>query len=163
MPEFSEIDRNYNLWLLLHQVSDIIFYAREQELQEYKIPGMQAEVLFAIKAIGDKATPAEIARWLFRRPHSVSGIIDRMTKAGLVTKSKDLERKNLIRISLTEKGEAAFAQALKRKSINNIISALNEEQKKQLQSLLDILRTKGLKELGFNSRKIPYPQFNTNG
>jgi DNA-binding MarR family transcriptional regulator len=159
MPELTDIDRNYNLWLLLHQVADIIFYAREQELKEYKLPGMQAEVLFAIKAIGDKATPADIARWLFRRPHSVSGILDRMSKAGLVQKSKDLHRKNLIRVSLTEEGEKAFAQALKRASIHKIISALNEDQKKQLESLLDILRNKGLRELGLNARKVPYPKF----
>jgi DNA-binding MarR family transcriptional regulator len=159
MPELSDVDRNYNLWLLLHQVSDIIFYAREQELKEYKLPGMQAEVLFAIKAIGDKATPADIARWLFRRPHSVSGILHRMTKAGLIKKSKDLKRKNLIRVTLTKEGENAFAQALKRSSIHKIVSALNEDQKKQLRSLLDMLRNKGLKELGFNSKKVPYPEF----
>ncbi len=159
MPEFTDVDNSYNLWLLLHQVTDIIFYAREQELKEHDLPGMQAEVLFAIKAIGDKATPAEIARWLFRRPHSVSGILDRMDKAGLVRKSKDLDRKNLVRISLTEKGEKAFTQALKRASIHKIISALNDDQKKQLQSLLDILRSKGLKELGLNTRKVPYPKF----
>ncbi len=159
MPEFTEVDSNYNLWLLLRQVSDVIFYAREQELKEFNLPGMQAEVLFAIKAIGGKATPADIARWLFRRPHSVSGILDRMTKAGLVQKSKDLDRKNLVRISLTEKGERAFSQALKRTSIHKIISALNEDQKKQLQSLLDNLRNKGLKELGLNLRKMPYPKF----
>lgn len=161
MPELTDIDRNYNLWLLLHQVADIIFYAREQELKEYKLPGMQAEVLFAIKAIGDEATPADIARWLFRRPHSVSGILDRMSKAGLVKKSKDLHRKNLIRISLTEEGEKAFAQALKRASIQKIISALNEDQKRQLESLLETLRNRGLKELGLNARKVPYPKFKT--
>lgn len=159
MPEFTDIDNNYNLWLLLHQVADIIFYAREQELKEYNLPGMQAEVMFAIKAIGDKATPAEIARWLFRRPHSVSGILDRMARSGLIQKSKDLHRKNLVRVSLTEKGEKAFAQALKRVSTYKIISALNEDQKKQLQSLLDILRNRGLKELGMNARKVPYPTF----
>ena len=77
MPKVTAIDQDYNLWVLLHQVSDIIFYAREAELQEYNLPATQADVLFVIKAIGDKVTPAQISRMIFRQPHSVSGIIDR--------------------------------------------------------------------------------------
>src|SRR4030066_1862107 len=95
MPELSGVDRDYNLWVLLHQVSDIIFNAREAKLQKHGSPATQAEFLFVIKAIGDKVTPAQISRMMFRRPHSVSGIIERMKKAGLVKKTKDLHRKTL--------------------------------------------------------------------
>ncbi len=158
MPE-SAIDRDYNLWVLLHQVSDIIFNAREAELQQYGFPATQAEVLFVIKAIGDKVTPAQISRMIFRRPHSVSGIIDRMVKAGLVKKTKDLHKKNLIRVTLTAKGEEAYKQALKRKSIPKIMSALSEAERQKLKSLLETLRNKGLKELGIDPKKAPSPKF----
>ena len=155
----SAIDRDYNLWVLLHQVSDIIFNAREAELQQYGFPATQAEVLFVIKAIGDKVTPAQISRMIFRRPHSVSGIIDRMVKAGLVKKTKDLHKKNLIRVTLTAKGEEAYKQALKRKSIPKIMSALSEAERQKLKSLLETLRNKGLKELGIDPKKAPSPKF----
>ena len=146
MPEVSEIDRDYNLWVLLHQVSDIIFNAREAELQQHGLPATQAEVLFVVKAIGDKVTPAQISRMMFRRPHSISGIIDRMKKAGLVKKTKNLERKNLVRITLTEKGQQAYKQALKRKSVQKIMSALSEEERKKLKSLLEKSGWTGLLE-----------------
>ena len=155
----SAIDRDYNLWVLLHQVSDIIFNAREAELQQYGFPATQAEVLFVIKAIGHKVTPAQISRMIFRRPHSVSGIIDRMVKAGLVKKTKDLHKKNLIRVTLTAKGEEAYKQALKRKSIPKIMSALSEAERQKLKSLLETLRNKGLKELGIDPKKAPSPKF----
>ena len=159
MPEVSDVDRDYNLWVLLHQVSDIIFNARESELQQYGLPATQAEVLFVIKAIGDKVTPAQISRMIFRRPHSVSGIIDRMVKAGFVKKTKNLHKKNLIRVTLTAKGEEAYKQALKRKSIPKIMSALSEAERQKLKSLLETLRNKGLKELGIDPKKAPSPKF----
>lgn len=159
MPEVSAVNRDYNLWVLLHQVSDIIFNAREAELQEYGLPATQAEVLFVIKAIGDKVTPAQISRMIFRRPHSVSGIIERMKKAGLVKKAKDLHRKNLVRVTITPKGEQAYKEALKRKSVQKIMSALSETEQQKLKSLLEILRTKGLKELGIDPKKAPPAKF----
>jgi DNA-binding MarR family transcriptional regulator len=159
MSEISEAARHYNLWALLHQVSDIIFSARETELLQHGIPGMQAEVLFVIKAIGTDVTPAQISRLIFRRPHSVSGILNRMEKAGLVKKTKDLHRKNLVRVTITAKGEQAYKQALKRKSVQRIMSALSEGEQQKLKSLLETLRSKGLKELGMDSKKVPFPKF----
>ncbi len=159
MPEVSDVDRDYNLWVLLHQVSDIIFNSREEELRQYGLPATQAEVLFVIKAIGDKATPAQISRMIFRRPHSVSGILDRMAKAGLVKRTKDLHRKNWVRVTLTEKGQQAYKQALKRKSVQKILSSLSEAERQKLKSLLETLRNKGLKELGMDAKKVPLPKF----
>jgi DNA-binding MarR family transcriptional regulator len=159
MPEASSAERDYNLWVLLRQVSDIIFNAREAELQDYGLPATQAEVLFVIKAIGDRVTPAQISRMIFRRPHSVSGIINRMVKAGLVKRTKDLERRNLVRVTITDKGQQAYKQALKMKSVQKIISSLSEAERQKLQSLLQTLRNKGLKELGIDPEKAPSPKF----
>lgn len=159
MPVMSEVDRDYNLWALLHQVSDIIFNARETELLQHGIPGMQAEVLLVIKAIGKDVTPAQVSRLIFRRPHSVSGILNRMEKAGLVKKTKDLHRKNLVRVTVTAKGEQAYKQALKRKSVQRIMSALSEGEQQKLKSLLETLRNKGIKELGMDPKKVPFPKF----
>ena len=160
MPKATAIDQDYNLWVLLHQVGDIIFYAREAELHEYNLPATQADVLFVIKAIGDKVTPAQISRMIFRQPHSVSGIIDRMAKAGLVKRTKDLHRKNLVRVVMTDKGEKAYKQALKkRKSVQKIMSSLSEAERQKLRSLLETLRNKGLKEIGIDPKKAPSPKF----
>lgn len=159
MTKLSRAIQHYNLWVLLHHVTDIISNAREAELMQYGIPGMQAEVLFAIKAIGNPATPAQISRLMFRRPHSVSGILNRMDKAGLVKRSRDLEKKNLVRVALTEKGERAYRQALGGRAVQRIISSLSESERQKLKSLLETLRNKGLKELGLNPERVPYPKF----
>jgi len=71
--------------------------------------------------------------------------------------TKDLHRKNLVRVSMTEKGEEAYKLAMKRKVLQKIISSLSAEQHKQLTSCLEVLRDSGLKETGIEPRKLLFP------
>lgn len=149
-------DKDLNLWALLRLTEGAIFKARERELAQYGITVEQAAVCFYVLIIGNNATPAELSRWMLREPHTISGIIDRMERKGMVRKVKDLDRKNQIRVVLTEKGQQAYDQSTNREAIHNIISSLSEEKRKQLRSCLNTLRDKALKELGiFN--KPPFP------
>jgi len=156
MEDLLPKDEDYELWVLLYQAKDAIEIAREKELRPYGISPMQAAVLFIVQAIGDKATPAEISRWMFRQHHSVSGLLNRMEKAGLVKKTKDLDRKNLVRVTLTEKGQQAYRDSLKRESLHNIMPSLSKEKRQQLKSYLKELRDTALKEVG-NEFKLPFP------
>jgi len=159
MEEFQHTDEDYNLWWLMLLMRRIMYKARARELFQYRITPEQAAILFIVQAIGEKATPAEISRWLFREPHSVSGLLARMEKQGLVRKVKDLERKNLVRVVITEEGQQAYQQSTKRESIHRIMSSLSEEDRQQLRSYLEVLQNKALEELGVN-RKLPLPNSN---
>lgn len=141
------LDRDYALWRLLLQAKDAVFKARQKELRQYAISPEEAGVLFVVQALGNKAMPAEISRWLLRRPHTVLGIVSRMQKKRLLTRTKDLKRKNLVRVSLTEKGQQAYYQSTKIESIRRIMSPLSEEERKQLGSCLKTLRDRALKAL----------------
>jgi len=143
-------DQDYRLWVLLNQVRDAVLKARQKELVQYNISATQAATLLVIEAIGAKATATEISRRLFREPHSVAGaagILSRMEKKGLVRRLKDLDRKNLRRVVLTEKGREAYYQSTKRESIRQIMSSLSEEERQQLTSSLETLRDKALRFL----------------
>lgn len=156
MPENPKIDQDNRLWMLLQQTSDILFEIRETELREDGLTAMHATALLVIKTIGDKATPAEIARLMVRKPHSVTGLLSRMEKAKLIKRTKDLHRKNLVRVSITEKGEEAYKLAMKRKVVQKIVASLSAEQQKQLTSCLEVLRDRGLREMGTEPRKFPF-------
>lgn len=157
MEDISSADQDYKLGVLLHQARDAVFKARDKELRQHGISSpIQAAVLFIVRAIGGEATPAKISRWLLREPHSVSAILNRMEKEGLVRKTKDLEKKNLIRVTLTEKGQKAYDQSRESKCIKRILSSLSKEQQEQLLLLLWTLRNKALEELGMEG-KIPFP------
>ena len=149
-------DPEYELWVLLHQACDAMIRARENELRETGISRMQAAVLFIIKAIDGPATPAEISRWLFREPHTVFGLLKRMEKQGLVRRTKDLERRNMIRVTITEKGEEAYRRSRKLKVIRMILSGLSPEQRDNLKLYLETLRKRALKELGVK-HQLPFP------
>lgn len=145
-------DQDFELLVSLLHTTNAIVRARERELHQYGMTYMQAAVLFTIKAIGEEATPAEISRWLFREPHSVSGLLTRMEKTGLITKTKDLKRKNMVRVALTKKGEESFERSIRRESIHQIMSSLSKEERELLRSTLRVLRKKALKELGIDRK-----------
>ena len=71
----------------------------------------QCELCYTVLELrrdSDDPTPANIARWLGKKSHSVSGLIDRATKAGLVTRERGtLGHRNLVRVVLTDKGYEA--------------------------------------------------------
>jgi len=148
MKEFDPADLDYNLWLFLAQVRTVMLRARQMELSRYGITASQASVLFVVNALGDKAMPAEISRWLFRQSHSVSGILNRMEKQGLVRRVKDLGKKNLVRVELTEKGREVYANCTKREAMHRIMPSLSGEQRQQLIVCLENLRDATLKYLG---------------
>jgi DNA-binding MarR family transcriptional regulator len=152
MKTRSSCSKEFAAWVLLRQACDAICIARDAELRNYGISTVEAGCLLIIKV-----TPAEIARYLFRRPHSVSGLINRMERKGLVTKNKDLPRKNQIRVSITDKGEKAYSQSTKRRSIARIFSTLNGEEIKQFTLYLKRLRAETLKEIKMDTAP-PFPK-----
>lgn len=156
MQTNAPIDREYELWVLLHQACDATRRARDNELKEFGISRMQAAILFIVKAVKGPATPAEISRWLFRKPHTVCGILERMEKQGLVRQVRDLERKNMIRVVITEKGDEAYQRSRELRVIRTILSSLSPEQRDTLRPYLETLRNKALEELGVEYQ-LPFP------
>lgn len=147
----------YNLWILLRQVDQAVHRAREKELLRQNITAEQAEALFCIKVIGEEATPTQLARCIIKQPHSAATLIERMAKKGLVSKVKDLPRKNMARIRLTEKGEEAYKKTGEAIAITQIINCLNEAERRQLGRILEKLRDKAFDELGLEERPLGPP------
>jgi len=148
--------QDYELWVILHQTADAMVRAREKELELVGLTRMQVAVLFIVKAINGPATPAEISRWMFRESHTVSELLNRMERQGLVRKTKDLERKNQVRVALTDKGEEAFRQTSSLNVIKRILSCLSQKDLDNLRAQLETLRDKALEESGVRHR-FPYP------
>ena len=104
----SKTDPYLDAWIWISRTRDSLFSARRKELHRYGISARQASVLFVLEALGDKANPSEIAYWLLREPHSITEFLKRMERDGFIERTKDPERRNVIRVKLTEKGRKAF-------------------------------------------------------
>ncbi len=146
------VDCTYNLWILLLLTTEAIRKLRTQELGRLGDKAAQATVLYVVDIIGDKATPSEIARWLFRKRNSVQAIVQRMEKVGLVKLTKDTKRRNLVRVNLTEKGRTALKRMSVRQSIDSTFGVLSEEQRSELRALLETMRCKALVSLGITGK-----------
>jgi DNA-binding MarR family transcriptional regulator len=156
MNSMLSTDRDYNLWVLLRQTRDAMVKARERELEKVGISSIQAAVLFTIQSIGTEATPAEISRRLVREPHSVSGLLNRMEKQGIIRRAKDLPKRNMVRVVVTDKGREAYEQSTKRLSMHEIMAALSEDERNQMWGYLEKLRDKAMKLAGIGY-ELPFP------
>ena len=157
MAQQIKADKDYTLLTSLLQVADIFVKVRERELLTQNLSATSAAILFLIDAMGKDVTPAKISRMLLREPHSISGILMRMEKQGLIKRAKNMERKNLIRVTLTTKGDNALKQAMKKEGVKHILSKLTEEQRRQLKQSLATLKIAGMKELNLSAKALPWP------
>ncbi len=141
------IDKHYRLWLLLSQTRSALYKARESKAGQYLHPN-QATALVVIWAGKGRTTPAALAKGLFLERHTVSELISRMEEKGLVKKTRDEKKKNVVRIAMTEKGRRIGRQVIQLDFIRSIMSILDDEQQEQLKGGLTILLKAALKELG---------------
>ena len=146
MEILSSGDQYHDLWLLIAFTRDAILNARQIELGLYNTTSRRAGILFFIQTLGNP-TPAEISRHIFRKASSVSELLGRMERNGLIKKVKDPTRQNRIRVMLTEKGHEVYHQSTKRESIRRIMSSLSDEEIQQLMSYLMRIRNRALEEL----------------
>jgi len=152
MGEKPVFDEYYNLWLLLAQTRSAIFKVRHKKVGQY-LPPNQAAALISIWAQDGRATPLALSRRLFLEPHTVSELIKRMQQKGLVTKKKDRQRGNIVRISITEKGREVCKKVIGQDLIRRYMSALSGEQREKLRESLTILLTMALEELGIDTQE----------
>lgn len=144
MEQPPHTDRDYRLFTLLRQTADAATRSRDKELMKTGLTATAADCLFAMKAIGLEANPAQISRWMFRQSHSVSGLLNRLEASGYIKRTKDLpQRGDMVRVSLTEKGEGAFRACSSMEAVHSVVCTLSDEQRKQLAECLWAPRDKG--------------------
>ena len=141
-------------WIFISRVKDAMLRLRVKELRSYNITARQSSVLLCLEALGKNATPAEVSRWVFRKPHSISNLLKRMEREGFIKRIKDLDRKNMIRIEVTEKGRKATHLAKRMEAPHRVMRTLSEEEHQQLETILEKLWHNSLEELGIRQRPM---------
>lgn len=155
MKEVLDLNRNEKAWIRLFATANVVERARELELARVGVTVIQAGVLYMLKSTTQTVTPTQLARTLYREPHSMSALLKRMEKQGLVKRTKDLQQKNLVRISLTKKGEETFTRQWDAKVTTNITSCLSEEEIDTLETCLRKIRVRAV-EIVRQMQPTPY-------
>jgi len=131
-------EQSFRIYLLLAFTRDSAKKVRSQELAGIDIYPEQASILMAIKHLGAQATPTEIGKLIPRDSQTISGILSRMEKRGLVKRVKKTKTTKATSIVLTEEGSEAAEKAACHGSILKLFQALTQEE-------LDVLERSLLK------------------
>ena len=146
-PRIPNQDRDFELFGMLIGATDAVRKARQKELNIHGIDMAWSAVLLTVRALGDRATPVAIGRWLLRERHSVSELLSKMENGGLVKKIRDLDRRNRVRVVLTPKGLRLYEKSSKGTVFPNVISSLSQKERKYLKGCLRVLMNEALKDL----------------
>jgi len=128
-----------NLYILLDYTDSIVTSAVELELKHLHITQPQVRILTLLSRQNEPVTLEKLADWTLKEFNSVSTLINRMEKKGLVKKIKKNEDLKTY-VTLTEKGSKLYHQGVTERSIHLIFEKLSEEEKKQLKNLLKKVR-----------------------
>ena len=136
-------------FMLIHRTRDLMFRCQDRAVAEFGITTEQYSVLIAMKYLDAPVRITDIARWMERMVNSVSMLVDRMVKAGLVDRIRDLTDRREVRLVITSKGEQALELATPRvwRLVQEISSPLSGEDMRTLIRLVESLRDKALEHL----------------
>lgn len=152
----QNLDEDYRLWLMFVSAHDLMVRYREVELNDIGVTFPQYRVLQILSINEEPLNQADIARQLFREPHSVSSILNRMEEAELIVRKQDPERKNRHLILLTKKGKDIYEKGQKKDFPLRLFGVLSKEEKEKMQKFLFYLCEASVEKLNNNSR--PYKE-----
>ena len=136
-------------FLLLYRVRNFAYRYQVRMLSEYGLTPERYVVLAAIKYRDDYMRAADIGPWLGHNEKTNSLVIDRMVKVGLLNRVQDLPDRRELRLTITPKGEKAFASATPAVHglIESVVSSLSDQEKRTLTDLLQKVREKAIESL----------------
>lgn len=147
-------DNDYKLWIMLDHARYMIFRARKIELARYNITPEQAHILYILHRSNDSLTINEMVDQTQHQHNSISTLINRMTKKGLVSKIKIPDKGRRLNIVITKKGQNLL-RIMTRDSLGKIFTCLSEEDKQEIMAHLCQLIVSSYKTLGKKFKPLP--------
>jgi DNA-binding MarR family transcriptional regulator len=138
------LDQNLRVARMIYQTYTRFGNCLDGILRKHGLTLERYLVLLAIKNHGQSARIVDIARWGERSPNSVTAIVDRMVRVGLLRRVRDRIDRRVVHVSITGKGE----EVLKPASLaaisfyQQIMSQLSLENAHTLASLLTVINYK---------------------
>ena len=146
----SELENlDWKLLRMVYQTYTRVKSCLDQVFAEQGLTSEQYQVLAATKYLDAPVRITDIARWLERSTNSVSMIVDRMVKAGLLKRVRDRGDRRVVNVFITSKGEKAFKPATiaARKFAQQTMLSLSHEDKHTFVSLSQMINYKLLQYL----------------
>ena len=142
VARFESENTVLRVWLLLHRVRDALFLCEDSVFVDYGLTTEQFTLLAAVKGGGGSLRPSDLASYMERSPNSVSMLVDRMVKAGLVKRARDRKDRRVVNVTLTGKGEKAVEQAAPAgwELVEKVLSPVSDKDRRALADLLETIK-----------------------
>jgi DNA-binding MarR family transcriptional regulator len=139
--DFESDSQVLRLWRQVYQTYTLLKQCEDQVIGEHGLTTEQYAVLVSIDYLGAPARVTDIARWLERSTNSVSMIVDRMVKAGLVKRVRDKRDRRVVNVTSTSKGKNALEPSTRAmfQVVQKIMLSLAPDDRNVLLSLLEAL------------------------
>lgn len=134
------VDRDYNLRMLLYLTEEAVNKARHAQVTKMGLSRADADLLYLVRCLADSATPAELSRWLKRKPPTVSEHLDSMEARGLLRRQSIRGNNKSKKVVLTRNGEEALSRSLDHDVIASVMGSLSEQEHRQLWRILEKLK-----------------------
>ena len=137
-------------WIAMNKVA-------ETRLGEIGATPESIAILWACRDFPGPLRPAEIARLVFRAPHTIAGLLKRMEKEGLVIRIPKKPGHPYTEVKLTPKGKKDCAPAIEilKDVIAETMSVMSEEELEKLGELIRPLQLRALEMLNTSLKQSP--------
>ena len=146
------------LWRRLYETYTVLKRCEDRIFEKHGLTTEQYAVLVSLSYLGQPARVTDIAQWLERSTNSISMIVDRMVKAGLVRRARDKVDRRVVYVSKTSKAESLFRPATVESfaNVRKILSPILDKDRLTLLNLLGEVKYETLKCLdrGVDIEKI---------
>jgi DNA-binding MarR family transcriptional regulator len=130
------------LWRQLYQTYTLLKQCEDRIIEEHGLTTEQYAILVSISYLGEPARITDIAHWLERSTNSISMIVDRMVKVGLVKRTRSKADRRVVYVTFTSKAKNIFGPSTRAmfETVRKHISSLSQKDRSTLLSLLATLR-----------------------
>jgi DNA-binding MarR family transcriptional regulator len=130
------------VFILFVQTADAVVKYADASFYKAGLSVIKFIVLRVLAANGGTMTPSEIAEWTLRERHSITTLVDRMRKDGLVKTQPHGTDKRSINVILTDKGREVLRQAtvVAREIVNQAMLSISEDDTLRFEESLRVLR-----------------------
>ncbi len=125
---------------VFHRLLSLFEFKKDYQLKSSGLNYQELHVLEKIFKQKESKT-LDISKQMAISPSTLIGILDHLEKAGLIRRERQQQDKRVVMVTATEKGneKVEMHMAEDRLFLQNLLSALSDEEKEQFTQLLDKL------------------------
>lgn len=147
--EFQTSDVSLNTYIMVHHAWLAVSKLAENRLSKIGLTAETLTILWGIRDYSGKLNPAELARLSHRDKQTISGLLNRMEKMGLISRTRKRKGQPTTKVEITAEGRQTCDAGIPifKSVLKDIFSSFSMEQREQLQKLTRALRNNALEQL----------------